>query len=139
MDGQRAQQYYGLSTSVVIPALNEAQNLQYVLPFIPPLVSEVILVDGHSTDDTIAVAKQLLPTIRIVKQAGKGKGNALKAGFAACTGDIIVMLDADGSTAIHYGVTYTPTTFFINRQGLIVRSIPREMTAQELQTSLQLF
>jgi cytochrome c biogenesis protein CcmG/thiol:disulfide interchange protein DsbE len=48
-------------------------------------------------------------------------------------------LDADGSTAIHYGVTYTPTTFFINRQGLIVRSIPREMTAQELQTSLQLF
>ena len=98
MDGQRAQQYYGLSTSVVIPALNEAQNLQYVLPFIPPLVSEVILVDGHSTDDTIAVAKQLLPTIRIIKQAGKGKGNALKAGFAACTGDIIVMLDADGST-----------------------------------------
>ena len=65
MDGQRAQQYYGLSISVVIPALNEAQNLQYVLPFIPPLVSEVILVDGHSTDDTIAVAKQLLPTIRI--------------------------------------------------------------------------
>ncbi len=48
-------------------------------------------------------------------------------------------LDADGSTAIHYGVIYTPTTFFINRQGLIVRSIPREMTAQELQTSLQLF
>ena len=48
-------------------------------------------------------------------------------------------LDADGSTAIHYGVTYTPTTFFINRQGLIVRSIPREMTAQELQTNLQLF
>ena len=98
MDGQRAQQYYGLSTSVVIPALNEAQNLQYVLPFIPPFVSEVILVDGHSTDDTIAVAKQLLPTIRIIKQVGKGKGNALKAGFAACTGDIIVMLDADGST-----------------------------------------
>jgi glycosyltransferase involved in cell wall biosynthesis len=54
MDGQRAQQYYGLSTNVVIPALNEAQNLQYLLPFIPSLVSEVILVDGHSTDDTIA-------------------------------------------------------------------------------------
>jgi len=47
-------------------------------------------------------------------------------------------LDADGSTAIHYGVTYTPTTFFINRQGVIVRSIPREMTAQELQSGLQL-
>src|SRR5262249_40189738 len=83
--------------SVVIPALNEAQNLHYVLPDIPPIVSEVILVDGYSTDGTIAVAQQLLPTIQIVKQTSKGKGNALKAGFAACTGDIIVMLDADGS------------------------------------------
>jgi len=83
--------------SVVIPALNEAENLPYVLPHIPSVVSEVILVDGHSTDDTIAVAQQLLPAIRIVKQTGKGKGNALKAGFAACTGDIIVTLDADGS------------------------------------------
>ena len=90
------QQRYPL-ISVVIPALNEAQNLQYVLPYIPALVSEVILVDGFSTDGTIAVAQQLLPTIKIVKQMGKGKGNALKAGFAACTGDIIVMLDADGS------------------------------------------
>src|SRR2546430_900821 len=83
--------------SVVIPALNEAQNLQYVLPYIPPIVSEVILVDGLSVDDTCAVAQRLLPAINIVKQMGKGKGNALKAGFAACTGDIIVMLDADGS------------------------------------------
>ena len=49
--------------SVVIPTRNEAQNLDYVLPYIPPIVSEIILVDGHSTDDTIAVAQQLLPTI----------------------------------------------------------------------------
>jgi glycosyltransferase involved in cell wall biosynthesis len=90
------QQRYPL-ISVVIPALNEAQNLQYVLPYIPPIVSEVILVDGYSTDGTIAVAQRLLPTIKIVSQTGKGKGDALKAGFAACTGDIIVMLDADGS------------------------------------------
>ena len=83
--------------SVVIPALNEAQNLHYVLPYIPPLISEVILVDGHSTDETVEVAQRLLPTIRIVKQTGKGKGNALRDGFAACTGEIIVMLDADGS------------------------------------------
>ena len=83
--------------SVVIPAQNEAQNLQYVLPQIPSFVTEVILVDGHSCDDTIAVARRLLPTIRVIKQAGKGKGNALQLGFAACSGDIIVMLDADGS------------------------------------------
>jgi glycosyltransferase involved in cell wall biosynthesis len=83
---------------LVIPAHNEAENLQHVLPYIPAIVNEVILVDGYSTDDTIAVAQQLLPTIQIVKQTGKGKGDALRAGFANCTGEIIVMLDADGST-----------------------------------------
>jgi glycosyltransferase involved in cell wall biosynthesis len=87
-----------IHVSVVLPTLNEAQNLRYVLPFIPPIVSEVILVDGNSTDDTVTVAKQILPEVRIVKQTKKGKGNALQAGFAASTGDIIVMLDADGST-----------------------------------------
>jgi len=95
--GEKPAQSSGPHISVVIPALNEAPNLQYVLPHIPPIVSEVILVDGHSTDGTIAVAKRLLSSIRIVKQMGRGKGNALRAGFAACTGDIIVMLDADGS------------------------------------------
>ncbi len=84
--------------SVVIPTHNEAPNLIHVLPKIPSFVSEVILVDGHSSDDTIAVAQQLLPTIHIIKQEKRGKGDALRLGFAACTGDIIVMLDADGST-----------------------------------------
>lgn len=83
--------------SVVVPARNEAQNLVHVLPQIPTIVDEVILVDGHSTDDTIAVARQLLPKIKIIEQIGKGKGDALRLGFAACSGDIIVMLDADGS------------------------------------------
>jgi glycosyltransferase involved in cell wall biosynthesis len=83
--------------SVVIPARNEAANLPHVLPFIPHSVVEVILVDGHSDDDTIHVARRLLPTIRIIQQEGKGKGDALRAAFAACTGDIVVMVDADGS------------------------------------------
>lgn len=83
--------------SIVIPTLNEAENLQYVLPLIPSSISEVILVDGNSTDNTVIIARQLLPTIKVVKQLGRGKGNALKEGFALCTGDIIVMLDADGS------------------------------------------
>jgi glycosyltransferase involved in cell wall biosynthesis len=84
--------------SVVIPVRNEAQNLAYILPRIPPSISEVILVDGHSTDDTVAVAKRLLPNIRIIQQMGKGKGDALRLGFAISTGDVIVMLDGDGST-----------------------------------------
>ncbi len=84
--------------SIVIPARNEEHNLPYVLPRIPRFVYEVILVDGHSTDATVAVARQVYPRIRILEQHGNGKGDALRQGFAACTGDIIVMLDADGST-----------------------------------------
>lgn len=84
--------------SVVVPALDEAENLPYVLPRIPAFVDEVILVDGYSTDDTIAVARSLMPTIRVVMQKAPGKGSALTSGFEAATGDIIVMLDADGST-----------------------------------------
>ncbi len=84
--------------SVVIPALNEAKNLRLVLPVIPDWVDEVILVDGHSTDGTPDVARQVRPDIRFVQQVGRGKGAALRTGFAAARGDIIVMLDADGST-----------------------------------------
>ena len=84
--------------SVVIPAMNEAKNLPHVLPRIPKWVDEVILVDGKSTDDTVEVARRLLPRIRIVHQKGRGKGDALRAGFNVARGEIIVMLDADGST-----------------------------------------
>ncbi|MCL5256801.1 MAG: glycosyltransferase family 2 protein [Chloroflexi bacterium] len=89
---------YKVSVSVVVPALNEAENLPHVLPRIPAWVDEVILVDGFSTDGTAEVARQLWPGIRVVNQEGKGKGAALRAGFAAARGNIIVMLDADGST-----------------------------------------
>ncbi len=84
--------------SVVIPALNEANNLPHVLPYIPDWVDEVLLVDGRSTDHTIEVARDLRPDIQVIHQDGNGKGNALRCGFSAATGDIIVMMDADGST-----------------------------------------
>jgi glycosyltransferase involved in cell wall biosynthesis len=86
------------SISVVIPTLNEAANLPHVLPLIPDFVDEVVLVDGHSKDATIEIARAIRPDIRIVLQDRRGKGNALACGFAAAAGDIIVMLDADGST-----------------------------------------
>lgn len=86
------------SVSVVIPTINEAANLPHVLPRIPLWVDEVILVDSHSTDETIAVAKQLLPDVVVLEQGRLGKGAALRSGFVAARGDIIVTLDADGST-----------------------------------------
>lgn len=87
-----------VTVSVVIPALNEAESLPHVLPRIPADVYEVVLVDGNSTDDTIEVARRLRPDIRIVRQRGRGKGAALREGFDAATGAIVVHLDADGST-----------------------------------------
>jgi Glycosyl transferase family 2 len=83
--------------SVVIPALDEAKNLEHVLPRLPANLHEVILVDGHSSDETVAVARRLRPSIRVLAQSGIGKGDALKTGFANVSGDIVVMLDADGS------------------------------------------
>jgi glycosyltransferase involved in cell wall biosynthesis len=84
--------------SVVVPALNEARNLPYVFGRMPEGLHEVILVDGNSTDDTVKVARRLRPDVRVVQQTRHGKGNALACGFATCTGDIIVTIDADGST-----------------------------------------
>ena len=84
--------------SVVVPTLNEARNLPYVFSRLPADVHEVIVVDGHSVDDTIAVARHLRPDVRVVQQTRCGKGNALACGFAAVTGDVIAMVDADGST-----------------------------------------
>jgi hypothetical protein len=55
-------------------------------------------VDGHSTDGTVDVARGLRPDVKVVMQTRRGKGNALACGFAAATGEIIVMIDADGST-----------------------------------------
>jgi len=84
------------SVSVVIPALNEARNIPYVFARMPA-VHEVVLVDGLSVDGTVLVAREIRPDVRVVGQTRQGKGNALACGFAAATGDIIAMVDADGS------------------------------------------
>jgi hypothetical protein len=83
--------------SVVVPAMNEEQNIGHVLRELPEGLHEVILVDGNSKDETIAVARQAYPEIRVLSQSGRGKGDAFRTGFAAVTGNLVVMLDADGS------------------------------------------
>lgn len=85
------------SVSVVIPTLNEAMNLPWVLRRMPSYVDEVIIVDGRSTDLTVDVAKSVRVDVVVVAEPRKGKGVAVRSGFAAASGDIIVMLDADGS------------------------------------------
>jgi glycosyltransferase involved in cell wall biosynthesis len=83
--------------SVIIPTLNEAKNLPHVFAKLPGELHEVIVVDGFSTDDTLDVTRRLRPDARIVLQQNRGKGDALRCGFEAATGEILVMLDADGS------------------------------------------
>jgi glycosyltransferase involved in cell wall biosynthesis len=97
LDGVAAKRSHRPSVSVVVPTLNEAANLWHVLPLIPREY-ELVLVDGHSTDNTVEVATTIRPSTRVVYQTRRGKGNALKCGFEAASGDIIVMIDADGST-----------------------------------------
>jgi glycosyltransferase involved in cell wall biosynthesis len=85
------------SVSVVVPALNEAQNIPHVFARMPLDVHEVVLVDGFSVDETVAVARQMRSDVRIVQQSRIGKGNALACGIAVATGDVIALVDADGS------------------------------------------
>ena len=86
------------TVSVVIPTLNEAENLPLVLPYLPmEWIDEIFLVDGCSTDRTVEVAQQLVPSIKVVLEPLLGKGIALRAGYQNATGDIIIVLDADGS------------------------------------------
>lgn len=83
--------------SLVIPAMNEEHNIAWVLERLPAQIDEVILVDGNSSDNTIAVSRAVCPDIRVIGQERPGKGAALRAGFEAARGDIIVMIDADRS------------------------------------------
>jgi hypothetical protein len=83
--------------SVVVPAMNEEKNIGHVLSRLPDDLHEVILVDGNSHDETIEAARRSYPEIRVFSQNGRGKGDAFRTGFAAVTGNLVVMLDADGS------------------------------------------
>lgn len=85
------------TVTLVIPAKNEAANIAWVLEQVPTCVDEIVLVDGNSTDATLVTARFYRPDVRVVVQPSTGKGDALRAGFLAASGDVIVMIDADGS------------------------------------------
>lgn len=87
-----------LRITALICTLNEEENIPHVLPKIPDWVDEVLVVDGHSNDSTVAVIRSLRPDARILCQPGRGKGDALKYGVEQASGHIIVTLDADGET-----------------------------------------
>jgi hypothetical protein len=90
------------SVSVVIPARNEAGNIEAAVTRTPTMGvrTELIFVEGNSTDNTWGTIQQVKANypdrnIKILQQSGKGKGDAVRAGFAAAEGDILMILDAD--------------------------------------------
>ncbi len=91
------------SVSVVIPARNESGNIENAIKRLPALGShtEIIFVEGHSTDNTwqtiLDVEKKYAAThsIKAIRQSGKGKADAVRAGFDIASGDILMILDAD--------------------------------------------
>ncbi len=90
------------SVSVIIPARNEKGNIEAAVQRLPKLGShtEIIFVEGHSSDNTfleIERVKNAYPSLDIKSmiQDGKGKGDAVRKGFDAATGDILMILDAD--------------------------------------------
>lgn len=85
--------------TVLLCTLNEEKNLPHVLPRLPEFIDEILIVDGYSKDNTVKVVKELCSSAHIIFQPGKGKGDALRHGIKEAKGDIIVMLDADGSMA----------------------------------------
>ena len=94
---------YRPSLSIVIPARNEQGNIKNAIEFLPDFgtKTEVIFVEGHSSDDTwneiVKVSGEYTGplTIKRIKQTGKGKGNAVREGFAEAEGELLTILDAD--------------------------------------------
>jgi len=90
------------SVSVIIPARNEAGNIEDAVLRTPELGSEteIVFVEGHSKDNTWDEIKRIQTKyanrkIKILQQSGKGKGNAVREGFEAASGDMLMILDAD--------------------------------------------
>ncbi|MEK9942988.1 MAG: glycosyltransferase [Gammaproteobacteria bacterium] len=90
------------TVSVVIAARNESGHIREIIHRIPDMGSstEIIFVEGNSQDDTYQVIAQAITeypkkTIRLLKQPGKGKGDAVRCGFSSATGDVLMILDAD--------------------------------------------
>ncbi|HWQ96169.1 MAG TPA: glycosyltransferase family 2 protein [Candidatus Methylomirabilis sp.] len=85
------------TVSIVMPTINEAGNIKEVFSNIPEFVDEIIVVDGNSTDGTREEIIKFRKHTKIINEKPSGKGAAVKTGFKTATGDLIIMMDADGS------------------------------------------
>jgi SAM-dependent methyltransferase len=91
-----------VTVSIIVPARNEAGNIETILKRIPQLgkETEIIFIEGHSTDQTYETIEQAIKRFsnrkcRLLQQVGRGKGDAVRLGFDEAKGDILIILDAD--------------------------------------------
>ncbi len=94
------------TVSVVVPARNESGNIDNIFRRVPEMGAgtELIFVEGHSSDDTYETIERTAANypgkrVKIMRQSGRGKGDAVRAGFAAADGDVLMILDADLTVA----------------------------------------
>jgi ubiquinone/menaquinone biosynthesis C-methylase UbiE len=125
--------------SVICPCRNEAGNMRQIAERLPAMgaLTELILVEGHSTDDTLAVCQKIsadMPekNITVLVQEGRGKGDAVRLGFSRAKGDILMILDADASVApedlvFFYDALVTGKGEFINGCRLVYTMDPKAM------------
>ena len=85
-----------MKVSIVIPTKDEAEAVAEVIEAVRPYADEIMVVDGHSTDDTRRIARDR--GARVILDGGKGKGDGLRCAAAQVGGDIMVFVDADGSS-----------------------------------------
>lgn len=84
------------AVSVIVPSMNETENLLLLLPRIPEEY-EVVVVEGCDLDYTREFVRRVRPAATVISQSRRGKGNALLCGCEEATGEYLIMLDADGS------------------------------------------
>jgi SAM-dependent methyltransferase len=97
-----ARRALGPTVSVIVPARNEAGHIDELIERIPEMGAgtEIVFVEGNSSDDTFAAIERAMAAnpqrnCQLLKQTGKGKGDAVRVGFAAASGDLLMILDAD--------------------------------------------
>jgi dolichol-phosphate mannosyltransferase len=84
-----------MKTTVVIPAKNEERTIAKIIRRCQPYADEILVVDGHSADNTRRIAEE--NDARVVLDRGRGKGDGIRIGIQEARGDILVFIDADGS------------------------------------------
>ena len=120
-----------LSVSIIVAARNEAGHIEDIVARTPQMGSrtELIFVEGHSTDDTYAEIERVIAEhpdkdMKLLRQPGKGKGDAVRHGYDHATGDVLMILDADMTVAPEelprfYQVIVDGTGEFVNGVRLV--------------------